>query len=94
MPVHPTLPNATAFLLIYNLSQGNPRKKVTVHEYELQLCFNYSEEVKIGCLMYFSQTEYIQCSTDKKSFKITAKGIKAWIDFVNRPPKDYEKDFT
>jgi hypothetical protein len=95
MPVKPTLPLAEGYkLIIDELSQNSLKKLVTVHNYELQFGVNYTHDVKISCLMYFSQVGYIQCSADNKSFKITAKGIKAWDDYCNRSKDHYDEAFT
>jgi hypothetical protein len=81
----PTLPLTEAYkLIIDELTKSNLKEKVTVHNYELQFGVLYSHDVKISCLMYFSQVGYIQCSPDNKSFQITAKGLKAWDDYIHR----------
>jgi hypothetical protein len=93
MTLHPSLPLAPAFELIYTLSQGNPKNTVAVHDFELRFGGIYAPNVKTGCLLYFSQMNYITCSPDNKSFRITGPGEKSWRDFVNRPPGDLNKDF-
>ncbi len=83
--VGPSLPLDVVYQKIYDMTHGNPKEPVTVKYYEKQLGSVYAPVVKAGCLEYFVQCDYVRyTSQENTSFMVTQKGIKAWLDWLNR----------
>jgi hypothetical protein len=90
------LPLEQVYQQILDMTDGNPDTIEKVKDYKLRLGMTFTDNVKLGCLKYFAQKNYIEKIPNNNdftfgetdSFSVTAQGITAWNDWFNKkPPK-------